>query len=78
MKDELASAFDFKVCNAIQNPDGSVSYEFEYPDEFRDFYEEKTGKELTQAGFQEFVDDVILKNIEQDRKKSIDSDKSED
>jgi hypothetical protein len=55
-----------------------VSYEFEYPDEFRDFYEEKTGKELTQAGFQEFVDDVILKNIEQDRKKSIDSDKSED
>ena len=56
--------FDFKVVNASQHPDGSVTYEFEYSDEFKEFYEKQTGKELDQAGFQEFVDKVIAKNIE--------------
>ena len=66
--------FDFKVTNAAQHPDGSVTYEFEYSDEFKDFYEKQTGKGLDQAGFQEFVDKVISKNLEaalskeQDRK----------
>tara|TARA_B100000287_G_scaffold433680_1_gene495994 strand:- start:1576 stop:1812 length:237 start_codon:yes stop_codon:yes gene_type:complete len=78
VKDDPISSFDFKVCNAIQNPDGSVSYEFEYSDEFKDFYEEKTGKELTEEGFQEFVDEVISKNLEGEEKKSIDSSESEE
>ena len=56
--------FDFKVVNAAQHPDGSVTYEFEYSDEFKEFYEKQTGKELDQAGFQEFVDKVNAKKLE--------------
>ena len=64
--------FDFKVVNAAQHPDGSVTYEFEYSDEFKEFYEKQTGKELDQAGFQEFVDKVIAKNIESSLSKAGD------
>ena len=64
--------FDFKVVNAAQHPDGSVTYEFEYSDEFKEFYEKQTGKELDQAGFQQFVDKVIAKNVEASLAKAAD------
>ena len=69
--------FDFKVVNAAHHEDGSVTYEFEYSDEFKEFYEKQTGQEITQEGFQKFVDKVIAKNLLAEEKK-LDAKESDD
>ena len=67
--------FDFKIVNVVPNPDGSANYEFEYSDEFADFFEETTGKKITEESFQQFMTDAIKENLKEKDASLIDASK---
>jgi hypothetical protein len=55
----------FKIANVIERDDGSISYEFEYDEDFALYYKLETGKKrITKKGISKF----ILKILEERKK----------
>lgn len=53
-------AGSFKVASVTENKNGSLSYEFEYDEDFALYYKMKTGKKrITQKGISKFILEIL-------------------